>query len=110
MADATELDRLLRRAIAERRLVRFVLHARVRIAEPHDYGIRRGCAQLLAYQVAGESESGRLPGWRWAKLAELSALEVLDETFAGNRAAPSGKHSQWDELFVRVAEPERGRR
>lgn len=40
----------------------------MRIAEPHDYGIRDGVAQLLVFQVGGESRSGTLPNWRWVVL------------------------------------------
>ena len=33
-------DALIRRAIAERRLLKLTLNGRVRIVEPHDYGIK----------------------------------------------------------------------
>lgn len=98
----TDVDRLLRKAIAEKRLIQFVLHGRVRIAEPHDYGVRKGVPQLLAYQVAGESQSGGLPQWRWVKLSEASDFVLLDATFAGSRGAESRDHSVWDEVYARV--------
>jgi hypothetical protein len=100
-----EIDRLLRTAIAERRLLQLTLKGCLRVVEPHDYGIRRGTPQLLAWQVAGESNSGRLPGWRWISIVEASAFKLLAETFAGNRPGPTGQHSRWDRLFVRVAAP-----
>jgi hypothetical protein len=96
------IDGSIRRAIAEKRLLRFSLDGHARIAEPHDYGIRNGLPQLLAYQIAGGSRSGRLPDWRWVNLSRASGVEVLDQTFAGSRAAPSGKHARWDRLFARV--------
>jgi hypothetical protein len=97
-------DARLRFAIAHRRLVRFTLRGRPRIAEPHDYGVIDGDERLLAYQVAGETSPGKkLPGWRWVRLAEASAFEVLEATFPGGREAPSGKHAKWDRLFLRVA-------
>ena len=99
----SETDALIRRAIGERRLVRFSYHGRLRIAEPHDYGTRGGAEQLLVYQVAGESRSGRLPSWRRVAIAEMSGLTLLERTFAGGREVPSGAHSRWDELFLRVA-------
>jgi hypothetical protein len=98
----SEVDLLVRTAIAERRLIRFMLNGCLRIAEPHDYGIRNGVAQLLVYQIEGQSHSGRIPEWRWVRLAVASNFEVLDRTFAGGRPAPSGRHSQWDRIFVRV--------
>jgi hypothetical protein len=96
-------DVRIRFAIEQRRLVQFSLQGGIRVAEPHDYGIRDGVAQLLAYQVRGASQSGRLPNWRWVILSRASGFVVLDETFAGGRGAPSGKHSTWEKLFARVA-------
>ena len=100
-AVAAETDALLRRAIAERRLVRFVFHGAERVAEPHDYGVRNATVQLLVYQIGGKSRSGKLPNWRWIVVGEMSGLEVLEKTFAGGR--PTATHSRWDQLFARVA-------
>ena len=94
-------DKLLRRAIREKRLIRLLYHDKVRIMEPHDYGIHKGKLKLLGFQVAGQS-SGKLPNWRWVELASASQLTVLDDTFPGGRPQESGKHHQWDELFARV--------
>ncbi|HVZ71371.1 MAG TPA: hypothetical protein VHJ20_03265 [Polyangia bacterium] len=105
---SADTDALVRRAIAERRLVRFGFHGAARIAEPHDYGVRNGSVQLLVYQVGGQSRSGKLPNWRWITVAEIEGLALLDGTFAGGRATPTGAHSQWDVLFARVAPAARG--
>lgn len=99
----TSLDELIRKAIREKRLVRFRYSGRLRIAEPHDYGIQKGRARLLTYQLAGESSSGQLPDWRWFDMGGLSELVLLDQHFAGGRNVPTGKHHIWDELFLRVA-------
>jgi hypothetical protein len=96
-------DRLLRSAIAERRLVTFVLDGCRRIAEPHDYGVMNGELRLFFYQTGGESRSGRPFGWRWATLAKISGLQALDERFAGPRETPSGRHIQWDTLLATVS-------
>lgn len=101
--DITALDHLLRAAITERRLVRFTLADCNRIAEPHDYGIQNGRLRLLFFQIGGESSSGTALGWRWADLDKISRLELLDDTFAGARATPSGKHVAWDELRASVS-------
>jgi hypothetical protein len=97
-----EDDALIRSAIGQRRLITFFLHGRSRVAEPHDYGIRDGVPQLLVYQVGGESRSGNLPNWRWVVLSHASGFALLDETFPGGRMAPTGKHSPWQRLFLRV--------
>jgi hypothetical protein len=99
----SRLDRTIRKAIQEKRLIEFCLHDLVRVGEPHDYGLRNGSVQLLVYQVGGKSHSGGLPNWRWVKVAEMSELKLLSATFEGNRPPPSGRHIQWDELYLRVA-------
>jgi hypothetical protein len=91
------------RAIRERRLVEFELGGLRRVAEPHDYGIHAGVERLLVYQIGGESRSGRLPNWREVHVAKIESLRVLDETFAGPRAAPSGPHKKWDTLLASVS-------
>jgi hypothetical protein len=88
-------------AIQHKRLLSFSLDGEVRVAEPHDYGIQNGKVRLLAFQVSGAS-SGPLPGWRWIEILRMSQPELLAETFAGNRIAPSGNHHKWDVLFARV--------
>jgi hypothetical protein len=96
-------DRLLRIAIAERRLVTFTLDGFPRIAEPHDYGIKDGEARLFFYQRGGASRSGRPVGWRWGALPKISDLQILDETFPGPRPVPSGRHIHWDTLIATVS-------
>lgn len=97
-----DVDRILRQAIREKRLIRFQLDGLERVAEPHDYGVKKGLVHVLVYQVAGRSKSGPLPDWRWVRLARASDFELLDERFAGGREIPSGRHAEWDQLFLRV--------
>ncbi|HEY6478268.1 MAG TPA: hypothetical protein VI456_16935, partial [Polyangia bacterium] len=79
------VDEGLRQAIGEKRLIAFDLDGCERIAEPHDYGIVDGDKRLFFYQVGGVSRSGRPLGWRWAVVARISGLRLLDERFAGPR-------------------------
>ena len=99
----TNIDRLLRTAITERRLIAFVLDERPRLAEPHDYGLIDGEPRLFFYQIGGESHSGRPLGWRWAALAKIVQPHILDDRFAGTRVVPSGRHIRWDTLFATVS-------
>ncbi|BCA56954.1 hypothetical protein W02_40940 [Nitrospira sp. KM1] len=89
-------------AIGQKHLIEFTYQRLRRIAEPHDYGEMNGSEQLLVYQVEGESRSGRLPDWRLIRVSQMSRLQVLDRAFPGNRTVPSGKHKQWERLFIRV--------
>ena len=102
-----DLDRSLRTAIQERRLVAFILYGEPRLMEPHDYGLIAGEGRLFCYQVGGSSRSGPPHGWRWAPLPEISQFHVLDKHFRGPRPVPSGKHTKWDKLFASVSSKQR---
>jgi hypothetical protein len=92
-------------AIHNKQLIEFEYKQCGRIAEPHDYGIRNGVKTLLAYQIEGESSSGRLPDWRWAEVDRIKRMRILDKKLFGPRAAPSGKHVLWDCRFASVSVP-----
>ena len=68
-------------AIHERRLLRFTYLDKIRIVEPHDYGIQKGIVNLFAYQIAGQSSSSRLPDWRKFAVPRISSLELLEKVF-----------------------------
>jgi hypothetical protein len=105
-AATISIDELLRTDIAQKRLIRVSYRDKPRIVEPHDYGIHNGSIKLLAYQVDGSS-SGPLPNWRWMEVSSISEVHLLDRTFLGRRPNASGKHHQWDQLFVRVRSAEK---
>jgi len=92
-----ELDELIRSAIMQRNLLRFTYKSNERIAEPHDYGIQNGIVRVFCSQVAGRSTSP-LPGWCLVDVHEMQDYEILEQHFAGNREAPSGRHHRWDGL------------
>src|SRR6266851_112273 len=98
---ASNVDEALRAAIEQKRLIQLFYRNKSRIVEPHDYGVHKGSVKLLGYQVGGFS-SGRLPNWRWMEVNSISDIHLLNRTFPGGRPNPSGKHHEWDQLFLRV--------
>lgn len=96
-----DVDRLLRSAIEQRRLISLRYQDKERIIEPHDYGERKGVVTLLAYQTGGFS-NGPLPNWRWLDVSGISDARILDRTFPGGRQIPTAKHHTWDQLYIRV--------
>lgn len=97
------IDREIRTAISERRLVELVYGRHRRIVEPHDYGVRRGVPKLLVYQIRGES-NGPVPGWRELDVPKISQFVVLADTFPGGRGAAHDEHKSWDRIYMRVDE------
>jgi hypothetical protein len=81
-----------------------------RVVQPHVlYLARDGKVCLDAYQVAGESMSGMLPGWREFDLEEAGDLEPLDDAFdiapGFDRDAPKYRHG-----VLEMVTPSSGRR
>ena len=90
-------------AIREKRLIEFLYKSGpARVVEPYDYGVRRGEASLLGYQISGPSRSGVAHGWKHFKVHEMRQLRVLDTRFPGTRAGLMQHHHEWDILFARV--------
>jgi hypothetical protein len=100
---SAHIDRQLRFAIAQKRLIELDIDGRIRIGEPHDYGIFRSKPMLLFYQTRGFSASGGLPSWRLLAVPSIAGVRLLDEHFGGSREAESTRHREWDELFARVS-------
>src|SRR5579871_3263074 len=106
MAVDQELDLLLYSAIEKKRLIQFKYKGKDRVAEPHDYGIQNGKVRLLCWQIGGHSGE-RIPGWRLIDVVHMQDYQLLERRFAGSRQVPSGKHHQWDTLFIRVEASEK---
>lgn len=96
------VDEQLRFAIAHRRLIELTYYGVVRLAEPHEYGIRRNTATLLIYQLgpAGRAKGKRLPNWRLLDISKIEALKVLDDVFSGNRDESSSELVIENEMSV----------
>ena len=100
------LDSLLRFAIANKRLIQFAYESAVRIAEPHDYGVRDRVPKLLVYQrqKAGRRDE-RVRGWRWLDCSKIDDCIVLEDSFRGRREAAGQQHHRWDIIYARVDQP-----
>jgi hypothetical protein len=103
--DPAELDKLLRSAIASKRLVRLTFNNVSRVVEPHDYGLRKGVAILFAYQLRHDTAQiapEAVEGWRWFNVTKIADLTVLKEGFSGSRGEQHPRHNEWDTVFARV--------
>lgn len=76
-------EELIRRALAEKRMLQFRYHGYSRKVEPHAFGrVTEDRRALLGWQVSGGSRSEPPPGWRTFVLAEIRSLKVLRQAFA----------------------------
>lgn len=94
----------LRFAIAHKRLLGLEYNARLRVAEPHDFGAMDGTSKLLVYQllVDGAADGDRTLGWRLLDVGKIAVCKVLEQTFAGSRGDSHREHMRWDAVFARV--------
>ena len=99
---ASSVDERLRFAIANKRLIRVKYSGRVRIGEPHDYGIQRTPKLLIYQRRAATAADGRPIGWRLFEVSRIDAVDVLEETFKGSRRDSYEHHMHWDVVFARV--------
>jgi hypothetical protein len=76
-------EAVVREAIAQRHSLFLVYReGETRVVQPHVlYRTAKGTVCLDAYQLAGSSSSGELPGWREFDLARTSDVEPLDDAF-----------------------------
>jgi hypothetical protein len=94
----------LRFAIANKRLLGLEYNAKLRVAEPHDFGAMSGTSKVLVYQliVDGAAAGDRAQGWRLLDVAKIGVCQVLEQTFPGSRGDTHEQHMRWDAIFARV--------
>jgi predicted DNA-binding transcriptional regulator YafY len=105
MDEATwQFDLTLRRAIGDRRLLELTYHGRVRVVEPHDYGVLGGTRRLLAYQLRRNGEPGARgnTGWRLFDVSKMEGCVMLDTAFPGSRRLDHQDHHSWEVIYARV--------
>jgi hypothetical protein len=90
-------------AVLEHRVTRIRYNGRDRVIEPQLLGIHEaGEPMLVAYQTAGASQSGDVPGWRTFITTSVEAVEVTDERFPGPRGDLDVGAQRMIEVFARA--------
>ena len=102
-APSDSLDARLRFAIANKRLIEFKYDGAVRVAEPHDYGLRDGSVKVLVFQrKKSGQQNDAVRGWRSLEVSKIEECVVLEDTFRGTREQTVQQHQEWDVLYARV--------
>jgi hypothetical protein len=88
-AQVSTLDQFIAQAIQNRRMLVISYDDGVngaRLIEPYLLGVTTvGNPALQAWFVSGASASGQGPGWRTFLLAQITSIELADETFTPRR-------------------------
>lgn len=90
-------------ATLEHRVARIRYQGRDRVIEPQLIGIHEaGEPMLVAYQTAGGSQSGDVPGWRTFITTSIEDVEVTDQRFSGPRGDLDITVHRMIEIFARA--------
>jgi len=90
-------------AILDHRVVRILYQDRERTVEPHLLGIHEaGEPMLVAYQTAGASQTGDVPGWRTFITTSIDLVEITDRHFPGPRGDLALDAHPMIEIFARA--------
>ena len=80
------MEKLIADAITNRRVLVLHYNGHRRIVEPHMLGTTSaGNVALSAYQTAGGSRSGEVPGWKLMRLSEIHQPAEEGNSFSGAR-------------------------
>ena len=90
-------------AVLEHRVTRIRYQGRDRVIEPQLIGIHEaGEPMLVAYQTAGGTQSGDVPGWRTFITTSIEDVEVTDQRFSGPRGDLDVTMHRMIEIFARA--------
>lgn len=86
-------------AIAQRKALELRYRRYTRIVEPYVYGAGRdGQERIRCYQIAGDSDSGEMVGWKLLRVDDIVSLRVTDSRFAARK-----DYRRDDPVIVHVA-------
>jgi hypothetical protein len=76
------MNPIISEAIQNKRILELRYHRYSRVVEPHAYGRDKSGEEVLrCYQISGGSESGERSGWKLLKVAEVSSLNITNNSF-----------------------------
>ncbi len=94
---------LICNAIETKHLLRFTYENHTRIVEPFCHGFSTTSRDVLrAYWVGSYSESEHEPPWRLYTVSEMSDIEMLKDTFSGDRPGYEPNDSHMTTIYCRI--------
>lgn len=76
------MENIIGSAIMNMNRLKIKYHGKLRIIEPHAYGLgKNGAPKLRAFQVSGFSKSGESEAWKLFNCENINSILELDEQF-----------------------------
>lgn len=95
------MENLIIEAIKSCRQLKFSYHGHTRLVDPYTYGAdQKGHSALLAYQVAGTSQSGRIPDWRIYHLSAIVDLSISATIFVPSQPTWQTRSKQFSRVIA----------
>jgi len=94
----------LKFAIQERREVTFLYKDKCRVVQPCACGlyVSNQIAALEGYQVGGESESGKIPGFKSFTVSDIKNLIITDNIFSTNPPGYNPNSGKFNPVYARL--------
>ena len=99
------MNETIRDAIGNKKVLQFTYDDKLRIVEPHVFGISKkecGSDLLRAYQVMGGSNSDNDLGWRLFSIDKIVDLNILEKTFDTARVYYNPNDSAMQEIYINI--------
>ncbi|MDY0051526.1 MAG: hypothetical protein RBR65_03205 [Aliarcobacter sp.] len=97
------MENIIREAIANKQLLKFVYNDKKRVVEPYTFGCsHKGDDTLSAFQIEGGSNSSKDLGWRQFIIENIDNLVLLDSKFDSIRDGYNPNDSRMSEIYITI--------
>jgi predicted DNA-binding transcriptional regulator YafY len=97
------MENIIREAIANKQLLKFVYNDKKRVVEPYTFGCsHKGDDTLSAFQIEGGSNSSKDLGWRQFIIENIEKLVLLDSKFDDIREGYNPNDSRMSQIYMAI--------
>ena len=97
------MENIIREAIANKQLLKFVYNDKKRVVEPYTFGCsHKGDDTLSAFQIEGGSNSSKDLGWRQFIIENIEKLVLLDSKFVDIREGYNPNDSRMSQIYMAI--------
>lgn len=94
------MEKLIKEAIENRKILEFKYQGFNRVVEPHTFGVfSNGNVLLIAFQIDGGSKSRKPPFWSNFLIDEIEDLSIMDKSFLKPRDGYKRGDNRFREIY-----------